>query len=57
MWTILKVFIEFVTMLFLSFGQEACRILAPYPEIESPPPALQGGVLAIGLPGMLVNLL
>ena len=38
MWTILKVFIEFVTVLFLFYGllfcQEACGILAPQSGIE-----------------------
>jgi len=41
MWTILKVFIEFVTMLLLLFmllfGHEACGILAPWPGIKPTP--------------------
>ena len=49
MWTIFKVFMEFVTILFLSyvlgFGHEACRILAPQPGIKPVAPALEGEVL------------
>ena len=47
MWTILKVFIKFVTILFLLwfFGHEACGILAPQPGIEPLSPALEGKVL------------
>ena len=38
-WTILKVFIEFVTMLLLFYvGQEACGILALPPGIQPTPP-------------------
>ena len=53
MWTIFKVFIEFVTVLFyvLVFGHEARGILAPRPGIESVPPALEGEVSTIGIPG------
>ena len=55
MWTIFKVFIEFVTILLLFtfwlFGHEACGILAPQPGIEPAPPPLEGDVLAIGPPG------
>ena len=50
MWTIFKVFIEFVTTLLL-FGCEACGILAPRPGIEPAPPALEGEASTIGLPG------
>ena len=56
MWTILKVFIEFVTVLFLFyvlvfFGHEACGILAPWPGIEPVPPALESEVWTTGPPG------
>ena len=56
MWTILKVFIELVTILllfyiFFSFGRRACRILAFWPGMGLAPPALEGGVLTTGLPG------
>ena len=48
MWTIKKVFIEFVTILLLFyvliFGQEACGILAPRPGIEPTAPGLEGKV-------------
>ena len=44
MLTILKVFIEFVKVLFLFFGYEACGILAPTPGIKPTPPALEGEV-------------
>ena len=51
----LKVFIEFVTVLFLfhvlGFGHQAYGILAPQPVISLAPPALEGKVLTIGLPG------
>ena len=56
MWTIFKVFIEFVPILLLFlyfgfFGREACGILAPQPGIEPAPPALEGEVLTTGPPG------
>ena len=56
MWTVFKVFTEFVTILLLFyifgfFGQEACGILAPGPGIEPAPPALEGEVLTAGPPG------
>ena len=55
MWTIFKVFIEFVTILLLFyvlvFGCEACGILAPQPGIKPAPRALEGEVLTTGLPG------
>ena len=55
MWTIFKVFTEFVTILFLFyilfFGQEACEILVPWPGIEPALPALDGEALATGPPG------
>ena len=57
MWTILKVFIEFVTILLLFyvlvyfFGYEACGILSPRPGIKPAPPALEGEVLTTELTG------
>ena len=55
MWTIFKVFIEFVTIFLLFyaffFGHEACGILAPRPGIEPTVPALGGEVLTTGLLG------
>ena len=62
MWTIFKVFIEFVTILplfyvFWFFGPEECGILALQPGIESAPPELEGKVLTIGEPGQSYNLI
>ena len=37
--------------MFWFFGLETCGILAPRPEIEPAPPALEGEVLTTGLPG------
>ena len=37
--------------MFCFLGCKACGILAPQPGIESAPPALEGEVLATGLPG------
>ena len=56
MWTILKVFIEFVTTLLwvclcVFFDLEACGILAAWLGIEPPPPALECEVLTTGPPG------
>ena len=56
MWTIFKVFIEFVPTLFLSyvfwfFGLEACAVLASWSGIELTLPALEEEVLTTGLPG------
>ena len=53
MWIIFKVLIELVIVLFyaLVFGHKALGILAPQPGIESVPPALEGEVLTIGIPG------
>ena len=50
MWTIFKVFIEFITILLLLFmlwffSQEPCGILAPLPGIKPTPPALEGKAL------------
>ena len=54
-WTIFKVLIELVTMLFLRYvwllGHEACGILAHRPGIEPAPSALEGRVLPTGPPG------
>ena len=55
MWTIFKVFIEFVTVfclffMFWCFDIVACGILASCPGTELPPPALQE-VLTTGPPG------
>ena len=46
MWTIFKVFIEFVRTFFLFYalvlsGQKACEILTPQPGLECTPPALE----------------
>ena len=55
MWTIFKVFIEFVTILLLFYvlvlDHKACRILAPRPGFEPTPPALEAEVLTTGAPG------
>ena len=56
MWTIFKVFIEFVKILLLFFmfwffGPEACGILARRPGIEPASPALEDEVLTTGPPG------
>lgn len=56
MWTIFKVFNEFVTVLFLFYvlffyEHEACGILAPWPGIKPAPPALEIEVLITGPPG------
>ena len=53
MWTILKVFVEFVTIflllfMFWIFGHEAGGILAPPLGIEPMPPALEGELLITG---------
>ena len=46
MWTIVKVFTEFVTVLLIVLcfgfsGQEACGVLAPWQRVEPTPPALK----------------
>ena len=55
MWTIFKVFIDFVTILLLLcfgfFHHKACEILALQPRFKPSPPALEGEVLTTGLPG------
>ena len=42
MWAILKVFIDFVTILLLFY--KACGILAPQPEIKPALPVLEGSL-------------
>ena len=59
-WTILKLFIEFVTILLLFFmfhffGHEAQGILAPQPGIKPTPPAWEGEVLISTLNFYLKN--
>ena len=55
MWTIFKVFLEFVTLLFLFyvlvFSYEAPGNLSSWPGIEPNPPALEDDVLTTGQPG------
>ena len=55
MWTIFKVFTEFVkdivSILFWFLGREACGISAPQPGIKPTPSALEGEVLTTELPG------
>ena len=55
MWTVFKVFIEFVTILFLfyvlGFLAQGMWILAPWPGIELVAPELEGKVLTTGPPG------
>ena len=58
MWTVSKVFIEFVTILLLFyvlfclfFGHEVFVILAPQTGIRLALPALKGRDLTTGLPG------
>ena len=60
MWTIFKIFIEFVTILllfsvlvsfFFVFGHEACGISAPRQGVKPAPTALEGEVLTPGLSG------
>ena len=54
-WTVLKIFFEFITILLLFyvliFGHEACGILALQQGIEYAPPALEGEVLTTGPSG------
>ena len=55
MWIILKLFIEFVTVLllfyFLAFWLWACGILASQAGIERAPAALEGEAVTTGPPG------
>ena len=52
MWTVFKVFIEFVMILFWFwldfFGHKARGILAAWPGVKLTPPALEGEVLTNG---------
>ena len=48
MWTIFKVFIEFVEILFQFFSPEAYGILASQPGMEPTIPALEDDVLTTG---------
>ena len=54
MWTIFKVFIEFVILLLLfyilDFWLQGIRILAPRPRIKPALPTLEGEVLTSGPP-------
>ena len=60
MWTIFKVFIEFVTvcfsLMFCVFDQKACGILAPRQGIKPAPPALEAEAFP-GSPGKSQRLL
>ena len=55
MWTIFKVFLEFVTILlrflFCFFGHEARGTLVPRRGMERAPPPLESKVLTTGPPG------
>ena len=55
MWVILKVFIEFVSLLLLFyilfFGHKGYGILTLGPGIKPSPPALEGEFLTTGPPG------
>ena len=61
MWTIFKIFIEFVTILLLFylffFNLKACGILVPCPRIDPISPALEGGFLTTGPPGRSLEFL
>ena len=50
MWSIFKVLIEFVTMVWFS-GLKACGILASQPGIELMPPELEGDIFTTGPAG------
>ena len=63
MWTVLKVFIEFLAILFLFYvcfsgwgegrgvAPRACGMLTPQPGIKTAPPVWEGQVLTTGPPG------
>ena len=55
MWTIFKVFIEFVTILLLFhvlvFWPQSIWNFSTQPGIKPAPPALEGELLTTGLPG------
>ena len=60
MWTIFKVFIEFVTTLLPCFGFLAMRYVGSWlldQGIKPAPPALENKVLATGPPGKSVSVL
>ena len=48
---VILVTILFFCFLFWFFDHAACESLAPQPRIEPEPPALEGQILATGLPG------
>ena len=52
-----KAFVTILLLLFMFwfFGRKACGIIAPWPGVESAPPALEGGVLTTGPPGKPKN--
>ena len=59
MWTIFKVFIEFITLycfcfMFWLFVRKACGILPPLPWTEPTPPALEE-ILTTELPGKFLD--
>ena len=56
MWTVLKAFLEFITVLFLFYvliflATRHVGILAPWLGIEPTSPASEGEALTTGLPG------
>ena len=55
MWTLLKSLLNLLQycfcFMFWLFGQKACGIFGPQPEIKPAPPALEGEVLTTGPPG------
>ena len=60
MWTIFKVFIEFVIIFLLCYVLAfwpRCMILGPWPGTEPTPPALQGEVFATRPPGKSLKFL
>ena len=61
MWTLLKSLLNLLQycfcFMFWLFGQKACGILGPQPEIKPAPPALEGEVLTTGPPGKFPFLL
>ena len=60
MWTIFKVFIEFVTTLLPCFGFLAMRYVGSWlldQGIKPAPPALENKVLTTGPPGMSISVL
>ena len=51
MWTICRVFTEFVNILLGFCGHKEYGILPPQPGTESACPASEAGILTTGLPG------